>query len=251
MTLLNSADSLRLGPKSIDRVYAGSNLVWQRAEGPATPFLLVNEWEPGFATSNAFGPATTPGNLAIVRCVHRAGANSVVPTITDNGEHTWHPIGDLVDGQYRGVVAGGSGDLYMWYTIVERPTTEIGVFFADYPTAPRTIFMSEWSGNATTGVLHDYATKSNPSTSGLLPVAEVTTTVSGALVVGALGALVSNRQFELVTAHFVAGKQHMAQQTTLIAASQPDLPPGTYGPQWRLIGTASSTALITAAFRPA
>ena len=202
----------------------------------------VQEWPVAILTAAATGPATTAGNLLLARAVHRAGTNGLPATITDNAGNTWQMIGQAI--------GGGSGDVYMWCCPDADPITSATVTIDGDPAIGRTLFVTEWSGVAATNALLDATAQDNPSTLSP-PPALVDVTVPGALVLGTLGATVSNRVFTLASDGWTPGVEHRAQQTTLIAAARIS-EPGTYGPSWQITsGAASTSGAITAAFRPA
>jgi len=228
-----------------------------RRRAVVTPPVAVRqaqEWDVSGTTSPATGPTTKAGSLLIARVVQRTMANQRPATITDDAGNIWRPVGTMAGGSYIGTVAGGSGDAYFWYCEGARPASSVQVLIDGVATS-RWIFVVEWEGVAQSGALIAAKALPNASAVGTLPAAQVENTVPGGLVVGTLAATVSTRTFDLTQASkdagYVAGKEHRAGSTTLIAASRIGAPVGIQGPQFVLSGTASTTAVITAAFRPA
>ena len=211
-----------------------------------TDVTQVQEWSVSSATGPATGPSTTAGSCLIARIVHRQGSSGRTVEVSDAAGNDWREIAT--------VAAGGSGDLSMWYCENALPTTSVQALVGG-AASTRYLFVVEWAGIALEDALVDFAALSNPSATGAHPAAKVQTEAPGALVVGSLGATVSNRSFDLtpasITAGYVPGIEHRGNQSTLISASLVGAPAGEHGPQWILSGSASTTGVITAAFRPA
>ena len=209
---------------------------------PPGEISLVQEWPVAIGTSNASGPEITAGNLVIIRAIHRGGSSGRPAMPYDNGPNVWIPAGQAV--------AGGSGDVYMWYCENATAFNLALVEIDEDPDVSRIIFVSEWTGAATSGALIDSTSIDNPS--GLTPAPALVNATEGALVTGTLGATISNRVFTLQTPNYVAGLEHRAQQTTLISAFRAGVPEALHGPQWNITsGSSSTSGAITAAFRPA
>ena len=59
--ILNNADNIKLGVSQVNKIYAGSNLVWPL---PTSGFWTFNNPSPGTTITN-FSVTTTSGNILI------------------------------------------------------------------------------------------------------------------------------------------------------------------------------------------
>jgi hypothetical protein len=184
------------------------------------------------------GPVTTAGSLITCRVTTRtAGA---LLTLSDDAGNTWVEVAHA---------SHGAGDQWLFYAEGTAPLTQITV--SSDVSVNKLVFVSEWSGAATSGAL--VASNSQTLASATdNPAVQVTPTIDGCLIFGTAGSAVTNRTYTQMTPGFTDQTTLKTGQMTSLAAYLIQGTASTIGPEWDITsGSAAGLGQITAAFQPA